>query len=120
MKLDNVNRRRALRIEFPFTIHVKGIGKNAISTYTENISERGVRVVIKEKPKTSLIVDLEIYVSEEPVCCQARVVWIKNRQSQDLGKKPFFDVGMEFIKLRTDDKATIRKRVEQLEKTVEK
>lgn len=118
MKWDSVDRRRALRVEFPFTVHISGFGKNTITTYTENISERGVRVVIKEKPKVSLKVGLEIYVRENPVCCKARIVWVRNKKLEHIANKAVFDIGLEFIKLKQDDILAIRERVEQLDKTI--
>ena len=117
MKYDSVDKRRALRVVFPFTTHIYIFGKGPISTYTENISERGIRVIIREELKISSKVDLEIYIHDKPVCCKACIVWVKRKETEYIDGEVFFDIGMEFTKINQDDTLVIRERVKELEKS---
>jgi len=116
MERNNINRRRFIRMEFPYTIHIYQPQEKAISTYTENISAGGVKVVIKKKLEISSMVDLEIYVKQKPVLCKGRIVWVKEKESNYLEGAAFFDTGIEFNKINEEDRLAIKNCVEEIEK----
>lgn len=116
MKQDDVNRRRFIRVDFPFTIHITPSEDEAVSTYTEDISEGGVKVFIAEKLKTSSIVILAIYLEPRPIVCKGRVIWAKKRVSDFIEGEVFFDTGIEFYEIKEEDKLLIKDRVAELEK----
>jgi c-di-GMP-binding flagellar brake protein YcgR len=119
MKQNGVNRRRFIRIDFPFTIHISPSEEEAVSTYTEDISEGGVKVFIAEKLKTSSIVILAIYLKPKPIVCKGKVVWAKKRVSDFIEGEVFFDTGIEFYEIKEEDKLLIQDRVAELEKEKE-
>ena len=119
MEQDRVNRRRFLRVKFPFTVHVHPPSEAPISAYSEDISEGGIKVTIHKSLEISSIVGLLIYVQRDPVRCEGKVVWVKEHPSNyidDIDEGPFFDIGMEFEDISDKDILVIRERVEALEK----
>ncbi len=115
MVWDSIDKRRFLRIEFPYTVHIRDGKRGNFSTYTEDISIGGVRVVIKEKLKISAIVDLEIYLTRFPMICRGKITWIKEKQNDFLEDIPFFDIGIEFCDLREKHTLLVSKCVRDLE-----
>jgi c-di-GMP-binding flagellar brake protein YcgR len=115
MEKNGINRRRFIRVDFPFTIHINPPDENIISTYTEDISEGGVKVFIAEKLSTSSMVLLAIYVKPEPVVCKGKVVWAKRRSSEFIEGEIFFDTGIEFCEIKEADKLLIKNKVAELE-----
>ncbi len=114
MGRDKIDRRRFVRIKFPFTIHLYPTGKLPISVYTENISAGGVKVTVRQEFKVSSLVDLEIYVKLRPVVCKGKVIWINRRESEFLEGETFFDVGMEFQGLKPEEKEAITERLDRI------
>ena len=114
MSWDKIDRRRFLRIKFPFTIHLYPIGKPPISAYAEDISAGGVKVTIHQKLKISSLVDLEVYVKLRPIVCKGKVVWINKRESEFLEGETFFDVGMEFQGLKLEEEEAVKERLNKI------
>ena len=93
MQWDKIDRRRHLRIEFPYTIHIIFSDERAISTYTEDISRGGVKVVLKEELAVNSEVKLKIFISQAQVECKGKVIWACKRDDSPLGE--IFDTGIE-------------------------
>ncbi|UCC96033.1 MAG: PilZ domain-containing protein [Candidatus Omnitrophota bacterium] len=107
-------RRRFIRARYPCRIIVHAPQKHIISTHTENISAGGIRVLIQEELKVSSIVGLEIYLREQPIACQGRVVWVVEKKSDYQRDFIFFDTGIEFYEIKDEDKHAINTFVESL------
>jgi len=106
MKRDSVNKRRFLRVKFPYTVHIHIKEGKDISTYTDNISRGGVGLTLKERLNPKDILTLRIYIADVPVECKGEVVWVKERNSPMLDGVRFFDTGIEFKDM--DDNSTAR------------
>ncbi|MBN2483277.1 MAG: PilZ domain-containing protein [Candidatus Omnitrophica bacterium] len=107
-------KRRFIRTEFPYTVVVTCQGKDPISTYTENISAVGVKVTTRQQFEVTALVDLEIYVSQDPIKCRGKVIWSTARESTCLEDTLVFDSGIEFCDIREKDKFFINQCVEQV------
>lgn len=116
MQRDSIDRRRFIRVEFPFTIHIYQNKKLAISAYTEDISEGGVKVTIKESLPVGAAAELEIYVREDPISCKGKIVWSQQRTSEYIEDENFFDIGIEFDHLNENDQEVIRHHVQAIQK----
>ncbi len=114
MGKDKIDRRRFLRIKFPFTIHLYPIGEQPISAYAEDISTGGVKVTIHQDLKVSSLVGLEIYVKLRPVVCEGKITWINRRESDFLEGEIFFDTGIEFQGLKPEGEEAIKERLDRI------
>jgi c-di-GMP-binding flagellar brake protein YcgR len=113
---DGLNRRRFLRADFPYTIHIYSSGGKPISTYTDDISSGGVRVVTQERLNDSDIVDLKIYVGENFLRCKGKIAWVREKVNSVLDGVKFFNAGIEFVNLSKEESDIIQLCVEALEK----
>ncbi|UCD15281.1 MAG: PilZ domain-containing protein [Candidatus Omnitrophota bacterium] len=104
------NKRRFIRFNFPYTINIYPSRKKMISTYTENISEGGVNVVIKEKINPASIVRLQIYLKNAPLILKGKVVWVKEKENTLLEDEAviYFNTGIEFQQLKKEEKKIIK------------
>jgi c-di-GMP-binding flagellar brake protein YcgR len=116
MQRDSIDRRRSLRVNFPFTIHLFIPQALAVSAYTEDISEGGVKVTIKEKLDINSFTDLEIFVKEVPIKCVGKVVWIEERESDLIEGEIFFDIGIKFQEISQEDSRIIGQHVQAVQK----
>lgn len=117
---DGVNRRRFIRVQYPFTVHIYLPGEQPISTYTEDISLGGIKVTMKQLIAKEALVDLELYLRTEPIVCKGKVSWAKQRESQFLEDTIIHDLGIEFSKVKAGDKKSIKKHVEEIAKAKDK
>ena len=113
--LNGKNRRRAVRVQFPYAIHIHTVKGAPISTYTEDISAGGVRVVTQEKLELNCTVDLKIYVGDRFVRCRGKIIWVKEKTSSVLDGVLFYSAGIEFAILSRDDRALLDKCIKDLE-----
>lgn len=100
---DDVDRRRYIRIKFPFTVHIYTPEDCKISAYTENISPGGVMVTLMHELELAALAALKIYTREKAVDCRGKVAWVKKRESKYLEGKVFFDTGIEFEQIDKKD-----------------
>jgi len=114
MDQDKIDRRRFIRIKFPFTVHVYSSGEPPISAYTENISMGGIKVTLRQELKVSSLVNLEIYLKLRAVDCKGKIIWVNERESEYLEGECFYDTGMELQDLKPEDKEAIEERLEML------
>lgn len=112
MDWDGRERRKFVRVKLPCEIFIHQDKNPIISTYAENISPGGVRVVIKEKLDVGSIVSLDIYaIKETPITCKGRIVWVIGKESPQSPALSMFDVGIEFCAIKEEDVAEIKKLV---------
>lgn len=78
-------------------------------TYTDNISEGGIRVILEKELKNASLVKLELYVTSResfPLRCKGIVVWTKKTNPE--GTKPdLFYTGIQFMELEKRDQEII-------------
>ena len=116
MQRDSIDRRRFIRVSFPFTIHILISKALAVSAYTEDISEGGVKVTIKEKLEIDSLADLEIFIREDPIKCSGKVIWIKERESDLIEGAVFFDIGIKFQGISQENIRMIGQHVQAVQK----
>ena len=83
---------------------ILGAPKNySFHTYTENISEGGLKVILEKELETGSLLKLELFLSDSksmPVKCKGMVVWTKKANPE--GTSPdLFGTGIQFIELNT-------------------
>ncbi len=86
------------------------------NSYTENISEGGVKVFLEEKLHTSTVVDLELSLPDEqkPIKCKGELIWVKEIPPAGTEKYSLFDTGIKFIEISERDKKKINLLVKSL------
>lgn len=113
---DNHEKRRFIRQRFPYTVFISIPEKKEISTYTEDISEGGVKVIIKEKLDIFSTVNLKIHLEKDPLICQGKIRWVMKKINELLDDKTtiFYDTGIEFGKIQEKNRIILKKCVEDL------
>ena len=81
MNTENNEKRKFQRHDFPCKIFLRFPQGEVLSTYTRNISQQGVKVLLDKKLDISTIVDIEIYFEQEPTICKGKVVWVKEKEN---------------------------------------
>ena len=81
---------------------IQGHPQNYIfHTYTDNISEGGIKILLEKEIKAGSLVKLELFISDKeslPVECSGRVIWTKKANPE--GTKPdLFFTGIQFVDL---------------------
>ncbi|UCG35633.1 MAG: PilZ domain-containing protein [Candidatus Omnitrophota bacterium] len=105
-------RRRFVRANFPCKITLSIPEKHVIISHTENIGAGGVRVLIPERLEVSTLVDLAIYIAEEPTICKGRVVWMVERKTLFSEEPHLYDIGIEFYEIDEESQRFIQSFVE--------
>ena len=114
-KWDGINRRRGIRAQFPYTIHIHPSGGKPISTYTEDIASGGVRVVIQQKLDLGSLADIKIYIGNDFIRCKGKIVWIKEKTSSVLDGILFYNAGIEFSDIKPADAQILEQCARDLE-----
>ena len=117
MQRDSVDRRRFIHIKFPFTVHVRPLDKQPIAAYSEDISQEGIKVTIKDELAIGSLTDLEVFIQAEPIKCKGKVVWVKKRDSKYIQDEIFTDTGIEFYDLSENNSALIKEHISAFSKT---
>lgn len=74
------------------------LGKHKIiGSFTDNISEGGLRARFEEKIPIATEIKLELYLTEDPIICKARVVWVKKVTDKNTPSKEVFETGIQFL-----------------------
>ncbi len=78
---------------------IQGKPQNYIfHTYTENLSEGGIRVTLEKEVKVGSLVELELFITDKeslPIKCHGVIVWTKKTNPE--GTKPdLFQSGIQF------------------------
>jgi len=105
-------RRRFVRANFPCKITLSVPQKHVIISHTENIGAGGVRVLIPEKLEVSTMVDLAIYIAEEPIVCKGRIVWMVEIKTPFSQEPHLYDIGIEFYEIDVESQRFIQSFVE--------
>lgn len=105
------DKRRFIRLAFPYTVYIKPAKGQEISTYTENISAGGIKVVLHESLPAMDIVSLRVFVRHDPVICKAKVEWIKRVMSEYIEGAQLYEVGLNFVDISAADRKFINERV---------
>ncbi len=86
------------------------------NSYTENISEGGVKVFLEGKLHMSTIVDLELFLAENesPIKCKGELIWVNEIISKETEKGLLFDTGIKFIEISLLDKKKISEIVKKM------
>ena len=104
-------RRRAIRVEYPYTITIHTPQASVISTYTENFSAEGIKVVMRENLRVGSLVELKIHVKENLILCKGEIRWVKDKESryaEDLGGGKLFETGISFYEIKEEDLLIIK------------
>jgi hypothetical protein len=117
---DGMNRRKFPRVYYPCLIVLKYAEgeQESILTHTENIGVGGISAIVKKNLKIFSPVDLELDVLDlgGHIKCQGRVVWSIRRKEDDSKKPMFYDVGIEFSSLSSEDLGRIEDIVKRIAK----
>lgn len=113
MEQDKIDRRRLVRVKMPFTIHLHFEGKEPISTYTEDISEEGVKIVIKQKLKVEDTAKIDIYVLPVPLQCQGKIVWVCKKKSDNFKKIRFYETGIKLSGINPENRKILKARLKE-------
>ncbi|MDD4182332.1 MAG: PilZ domain-containing protein [Candidatus Omnitrophica bacterium] len=117
MDYQGIEKRRFVRAKFPCSISIHTLHEHVITTYTENISAGGVRVVIEEKLETSSNVGLEIQINKNIIICKGRIVWVVNKESPYKKGIFYYDTGIEFYEIKENDRRIINDAIEEILKS---
>jgi len=110
---DGIERRRFIRVKLHCKTSISDQEGLTISTYAEEISEKGLKVSIKQELKRSSLVDLEIYLRPQPIVCKGKIVWVRKIESDYLEGGVVYDIGIELRNLKEDDKKLIKQLIIQ-------
>ncbi|MCK5260316.1 MAG: PilZ domain-containing protein [Candidatus Omnitrophica bacterium] len=120
---EGLNRRKFPRVNYPCLVVIRnntenGDKNNVILTHTDNVGIGGVCVVLKQDVKMFCEVELELDLLDlgEHICCNGKVVWNVQRQSEAPEKPLFSDIGIEFIDIEDGDQKRLERIVERLVK----
>ena len=117
---EGLNRRKFPRVNYPCLVVIRNNENNdkdnIILTHTDNVGIGGVCVVWKQSVKMFSEVELELDLLDlgEHICCNGKVVWNVQRQSEAPEKPLFFDIGIEFINIADEDQKRLERIVERL------
>ena len=112
MSWDSKEKRRFVRIKFPCEITIQKPQRHTISTYAEDISTGGIRVITKERVAPSSMVELDLYgITKEPVVCKGRIKWVFTKKDPFNQGRLLYDVGIEFSQIKKEDIDEIKKLV---------
>ena len=121
-KWQGLNKRQFPRIKYPCLIVIRNGDENdrnsTVLTHTDNVGVGGVCVVLKQTVKMFSIVEIELDLLDlgEHICCKGKVVW--NVESEDSGKTCpiLFDIGIEFVDIKEEDRIRLQAVIERLVK----
>ena len=71
-------------------------------------------MIIEEKLEISTIVGLEVYMTEEPISCKGKVVWVVEKESNYCESFSYFDTGIEFSDIKEKDRVAIKNFVDAI------
>lgn len=117
---NGINRRKFPRANYKCLIVIKKrLTSKTISTQTENIGAGGICVIIKEDLGLFQGVDIELYLDDNktPVKSGGTIVWVVKKSQPKQKGTPLYDIGIEFIDIRPEDRERVAAVVEQILKT---
>ncbi len=112
-----IDTRRSVRVTFECIVKVKKEGSSLLfDTETENLSQKGVCVILERELLKKTPVELELFLPDDfpPAKCSGKIAW-SLRRNQYVKKKPFqFDTGIEVTEIFDQDKARIKHIIDEL------
>jgi hypothetical protein len=117
---DGFNRRKFPRVNYPSLIVIKSTDAEPelILTHTENVGVGGVCLIVKNDIPLFTEVEVEIDLLDlgSHIRCLGRVVWNIQRKAEDNKKPLFFDIGIEFQGLPSEEYQRLQEIVDRLVK----
>jgi len=118
-KWDGLDRRKFPRVNYPCLVIVRDNGKkekDIILTHTENVGVGGVCVILKRNIEMfePVEVELDLLDLESHIKCDGKIVWNVKRKMDEKKKPLFFDVGIEFVNIKSRDQVRIEDIVKRL------
>ena len=110
---DGIERRRFIRVKVHCQTNIADAEDNTISTYAEDLSQKGLKVSIKRELKRLSMVDLEIYLREEPIVCKGKIAWVRKIEGDYLEGGVVYDTGIELRDINQDDQRLIKQFIVQ-------
>ena len=117
MDWGGIDTRRGVRVAFECVVTVKKKESSLVfRTQTENISTGGVGVILEKWLLKDTPVEIELFLADDPipVTCGGRVAWTVRRDGYAKKKSSQFDTGIEFKDITDEDKARIKRIIEEL------
>lgn len=106
-------KRKFPRALFPCRV-VVGHPHKIVSSYTENISEDGIKVVLDIELEPLSIVGLELFMEKgEPILCKGKVVWVEAKANPAQAFEILYHTGIALTDISHDDKRRIKHLVEK-------
>jgi len=112
--VDDKERRRYPRLQGAAVEYITLTKKILKETsFTENISAVGIRILASERIKKDTVLHLKIYLPRhsQPIQATGRVVWVNASgflKRKELRRK-HYDVGVKFIEISEEDRSEIYK-----------
>ena len=109
--------RRSVRVAFECIVIIRKKETSLVfRTQTENICISGICVILEKGLLKNTPAELEIFLPEDPfpIQCDGRIAWSMRRDEYAKKKPSQFDTGIEFIDIRDEDKARLKRIIEEL------
>jgi c-di-GMP-binding flagellar brake protein YcgR len=118
MAWEGLNRRKFPRVQYPCLIKIssEANGVSAFLAHTENLSIGGVGVIIRTGFKHLSLVDFELDLMDDGdhIACTGKVVWSVRRKATETFKASFYDTGIEFVNMKSEDARRVTRVVDHL------
>lgn len=87
-----------------------------LNSYTENISDGGVKVILEQKLHVSTEVDLELTLADHKpaIKCKGQIVWSDEIASDEPERHYIFDTGIKFTQISPEDLRSVNELVNRL------
>jgi c-di-GMP-binding flagellar brake protein YcgR len=114
---NGINRRKFPRANYKCLISIKKrLANKTISSQTENLGAGGICVIIKEDLGLFQGVDLELFLDDNrpPIRCGGTIVWVVKKSQPKQKGSYVYDIGIEFIDIRPEDRERIAEVVNKI------
>ncbi|HOX09384.1 MAG TPA: PilZ domain-containing protein [Candidatus Omnitrophota bacterium] len=117
MGWSGIDTRRSVRVSFECVVIVKKKETSLVfRTQTENISAGGICLILERALLKHTPVEVELFLPDDPipVNCEGKVAWSVRRSEYLKKKSSQFDTGIEFTSITDEDKARLKRIIEEL------
>ena len=87
-------RRQFVRGDFPFRVYIYCPKKRILTTFTEDISQGGIKVMLDRRLEINTPVDLEILSDEGEKICRGQIAWV--REVKPNKRTKLYETGIRF------------------------
>lgn len=104
------DRRKFPRVNFPCLVIIRTQhNKEMVLTHVENIGIGGICIILKHSLRQFSLVEVQIDLMDfgEQFQCQGKVVWCFQRPLADARKPHFYEIGVEFQNLSSQNQKRI-------------